>query len=735
MINTYTIFDNVITMRTATDEGIWVLVQEKLNSDKVYNKLSQKLKKEFSAIRANAEIYAHKHRMMDSDGRFTIYTIYRAIKLTGAIDEKDIDSVIELEERTVIENVLPIWSNIETIKQQIADNQRVILVEDTYYSERLISKMLCSFLDIGSVDIFLSSETGFRLSDGTLYSYISEKEKILSEQIISHPRTNNGTYLEKIEINILHRFMFDKATQLLIGAMKYTRLTNVFGEPGSVGASLSAIFLCAYVMWILNDAYERGFNALGFIARDGYIAKEIADIFVKCFDIPIQIEYVYGSRSAWRSPSFKGENDDIRNAYFNSIPERIDSIAKLSSIYGLTEEEIGKFLSVSTNAEYSRLDMEVFVEFLSENEEFQELLRQKNLEKVNNISLYFRNLFPDEKQVAFVDMGGTGYTQECLSNILRDIGINVYTYYFHIYGTPKCNKDRVFVFRPFEEVCVDAIEPLCRAMHGQTIGYTVEENEVQPIIDAGEEQRMIECGYEEYISAILSCATTIGRYYTDLLKENVNGRMLDQYWDYYINACDSKIVDFVCEIPFDTDGTGREIVYAPKLDQETINDICINGIDKEAWYYNGEWAFQFSLQRMSEKDRNYILENKKYKTKEKRAIKTVFARIQEKIIRDKKNIVLYCSGLLGKEFVKQIDCDPDRNLVLWVDKNYLYHRSKGLDISSPKSLFEMDDDLYDIIIIALINKGRAETLKKYLVDQGINADKIVWLAPDELIRG
>ena len=59
-----------------------------------------------------------------------------------------------------------------------------------------------------------------------------------------------------------------------------------------------------YVWWILYQAQQRGIQRLYFLARDGYLLREIAQQFCARFGLKIECRYLYCSRAALRMPSY-----------------------------------------------------------------------------------------------------------------------------------------------------------------------------------------------------------------------------------------------------------------------------------------------------------------------------------------------------------------------------------------------------------------------------------------------
>lgn len=59
-----------------------------------------------------------------------------------------------------------------------------------------------------------------------------------------------------------------------------------------------------YVWWILYQAEKLNIRTLYFLARDGYLLREIALQFCEKFQLPIDCRYLYVSRASLRMPAY-----------------------------------------------------------------------------------------------------------------------------------------------------------------------------------------------------------------------------------------------------------------------------------------------------------------------------------------------------------------------------------------------------------------------------------------------
>ena len=72
----------------------------------------------------------------------------------------------------------------------------------------------------------------------------------------------------------------------------------------------ASMYYVPYLNWAINDAIEKKLDTLYFISRDGHYLKLAADEIIRVKKLNIKTKYIYGSRAAWRIPSFINEVDD-----------------------------------------------------------------------------------------------------------------------------------------------------------------------------------------------------------------------------------------------------------------------------------------------------------------------------------------------------------------------------------------------------------------------------------------
>lgn len=103
----------------------------------------------------------------------------------------------------------------------------------------------------------------------------------------------------------------------------------------------------------------------------------------------------------------------------------------------------------------------------------------------------------------------------------------------------------------------------------------------------------------------------------------------------------------------------------------------------------------------------------------------------KRIIEKNAKILLYGAGKVGQSYYKHIYADKLYKLTGWVDKNYLYYRELGMEVSEVKILEQLE---YDYIILAFKYENMAVAVKMELLEEyKIDENKILWLPPTNII--
>lgn len=91
-------------------------------------------------------------------------------------------------------------------------------------------------------------------------------------------------------------------------------------------------------------------------------------------------------------------------------------------------------------------------------------------------------------------------------------------------------------------------------------------------------------------------------------------------------------------------------------------------------------------------------------------------------------IILYGAGELGEKYRKQMKTRPDLQFMFCVDPKYKELSTMDLPVEMPQKIFCSD---FDYIVITIKNKEKAMQIKKSLIMQNIQEEKIIWCGQPE----
>lgn len=87
-------------------------------------------------------------------------------------------------------------------------------------------------------------------------------------------------------------------------------------------------------------------------------------------------------------------------------------------------------------------------------------------------------------------------------------------------------------------------------------------------------------------------------------------------------------------------------------------------------------------------------------------------------------LIIYGAGNVGKDIYAQLSKYESCNIVGWVDKNYQKYAYPYCKVKSPDEINILE---YDVLIIAVLRKKLADSIRQELVDKGVIEEKIIWL--------
>ena len=593
----FDIFDTLVTRRCVFPKGIFLQMQMAISD----SNLPQIVRENFTSLRINiGELASACIKQKNQTQEVCFDYIYKLFKLSYGLTEEEINFLKQLEIDTEIKNLVPIKTNLNKLKQLIKEGKKVVLISDMYFSEQQLSNIL-SYIDpiFKEIKIYVSSDNKTSKYNKKLFEIIQTKENI-SYQNWEHTGDNLLSDIENAASLGIHAKYFPQPTlmsyekyllasdeknivyKMSVGAAISARQTisqkqNIY----NFGASFAAPILYNYVEWVIAEAQRKGYKTLYFVARDGYIPKIIADLIIQNRNLDIKTKYIYGSRKAWKVFT-EGTIDDVLDSFFNEFFKDEMNIDIISYRIGLDKATMTEFFKKFTGTEVINRDNAKYVlEKIKKDKTAKKVLLELTAPKREIIKSYlFQEVDTTEQEIAFVELVGSGKTQDCIAYILNK-ATNCKITTFYMVNVPcdtieYSQRKSYFAYNLSLSACW--LELICRAPHGQTLGYKKEDNKYIPEIEEIDTTILEEWGYAEYIEGIKSYAKNM----LEAQKANntfyLSVEIFRKYYEYLDKNLDIQTANILGAIPFIWLGREERTCFAapPYSFYDTFKSFVLN---------------------------------------------------------------------------------------------------------------------------------------------------------------
>lgn len=767
----FDVFDTLITRSTATPQGIFALMKDQLWHERECNGLDENVIDNFFELRIHSETLIRETKTVQEAEEIQLQDIYAAMHACGYITREQAKYLCCLEQNTEIANVIGIPENIGKVKALLESGERVVLISDMYLSEKVIRKMLlCADEIFLNIPLYVSSKYGKRKTTGNLYREVRKLEKVEYEdwmhygdnlyQDITIPyylgikvELFPTVRLTDFEKDILDRYGGDSGLQRFVGAACRAE-RNAF-EKGAdkdtayhIGCRYAGPVLYSYAEWIVKEAVCKKINRLYFIARDGYLIKQIVDIILTENAVSgITTKYIYGSRKAWRMPSLSKEHYNLYQLVLWSHTKRIRTLDDLAFVLHIELDALYTYLPGTFSKEKEKRDIsdqetEFITAKLAADEKFKEFHLSALEKERKTVQRYLaQEIDVSDERFAFVEVSGGGLTQGCLRELLKDrYEKPIRTFFFKIDRVGLIEKSITDVFMPgFLENNL-AIEMVCRAPHGQTKGYSKHNGYFVPNLEETEKEALTAHGFYSYEKGILDFSKQMlvkkGRY-----GEKRVMRQVLLYLELIAQKPPADVREYFASMPNSESGRdGERIEYAPRLTEEDMKEIFLKRLYEPLEYYYKGTNLEYSIMRATPEERALI----EYYKKEHDGIVGKLYRQErmrdEERLRKKygraafyplrlleEKIILYGAGRFGQDLYRRIKEDSEHEVVLWVDKNAENYRGDGFEkVCDVDGIGEV---LKVPIVIAVMKKELADVICDELKQMGIEKERLVWIRP------
>lgn len=758
----FDVFDTLITRSTALPQGIFALMGAELREKREINKFPDFIIDNFYELRIHSEQLARHSASFKQVEEVTLRDIYRAMAVSGYLNEDDIESLCRMEEGTELQNVVGIDASIKTLKELVERGERVVLISDMYLPGKVIRRMLCRVDEVfTSLPLYVSSDYGVRKTTGSLYRRVQEAEKmdyrdwthygdnLHQDMEIPHSLGIRVRYLPRKELTpleerVLNKYGADHRLQRMIGTACQAD-TKGSDLAKHIGCRYAGPVLYSYAEWIVRRAEEKGIKRLYFIARDGYLIKKIVDCILSRRNMAVKTYYIFGSRKAWRMPSLSEKHYNLYQIIWWSHCKRIRTLDELAAVMhvpldGLYSYLPGVYLLDKEHREISSQELEYIVRTLSSDKDFMRYHLCVLQEERRLVQRYLaQEVDVSDDSFAFVDVSGGGLTQGCLSELLQETYAKpIRTYFFKIDMVRLTDNSIPEVFMPgfLENNLI--IEMMCRAPHGQTEGYKEAGGRIIPVMEETEGELLVSHGFKEYEEGILEFSENMCR---TALNDGLTGgsfmKNVLSYMEIIATEPPEEVLDFFASMPSSESGRGYT-EYAPRLTQKEIEDIFLLRTYEPIEYYYKGTNLNYSILRASEKEKEYIekcrkeydsIRGKLYRQDKEWSqvqLRRKYGRAAFYPVRLlERRIVLYGAGKFGQDLYERLIEDENHEVVLWADKNAVACRERGM--TNVHSVQEIEKVSYDQIVIAVMDSLTAGEIQRELEELGIEKDKILWI--------
>lgn len=505
-LHSYDIFDTILRRQTTEPVGIFYHIQEKIKSNRLL--LSEYVIQYFPQIRRWAEANArqYKRKTLDlrdnNDLEISLDDIYKRIQEVYSINEKDIQRIKEFELEAEFENSAGIEERVKEIEALIDKGEDVILISDMYLPEEFIKRLLeKTSPKIAKLPIYLSSTWGVQKTtkglflkayEGIDYNYRKWRHYGDNKKADYKMPQELGIETVKYEtpkFNQYEKTLVEKINTYdayLVATLMQQFRTNHNEDLEYFSFAYVSLYLVPYISWVIEDAIAKKFDTLYFIARDGHYLKIIADTIIKNKGYKIKTKYIYGSRKAWRIPSFI---DHIDESFYQSFGNfsGVDDYESLLNALHLQEKDFLKLFpqleSIKDKAKLAKEDLESISFIVKNSKEYTQFLLDIAKKERVLVTKYLKQEINFQEKFAFVEYWGRGYTQDCLTRLIEETVHkkieNPFYYVRSIYPSRGSSIRYNFTTNPSSPIFVEAI--FANLPYDTTASYRQKGENIEPV--------------------------------------------------------------------------------------------------------------------------------------------------------------------------------------------------------------------------------------------------------------
>ena len=450
----------------------------------------------FNEIRLNAEAKIRRNKNF-----VNINEIYGEIENLIGIDNSNKLKKIEIElERSYCQKNKDIYELYKHLKKA---GKKIIAISDMYLTADII-KTILEDNDIIVDSVYVSCECNSKKTNGSLFKYVINKEKIDKRDIIHIGDSWKADYFGAKRNRIASVHIARKKT--ILNSSKYKKkmheknkyevyesvinnnLSNTDNYYYKFGFSILGPLVYNYCLWLKKECEKENINRIFFFSRDGYVLKKGFDsLFPKEFET----NYIYFSRRAIRIPyaAYYSTYDDIMKffpktkmitmkVYFENFGLNPKKYLRLLNKYNLKLDDEVLYNDIISSPIYR----DIF------NEIYDDIILEANKEK--DILKKYINQENFKGKIAIVDVGWHNSMQFYLEKIAQKnkAELNMFGFYLGILSNEKkVNFSKSFIREKDNEQYVESvlafiglIESVFLAQEGSTKTYFEKNKKIYP---------------------------------------------------------------------------------------------------------------------------------------------------------------------------------------------------------------------------------------------------------------
>jgi hypothetical protein len=288
-------------------------------------------------------------------------------------------------------------------------------------------------------------------------------------------------------------------------------------ELSSYGYKVVGPLMAEYVYWILKECIRNKIEKIYFLARDGYLLKEMASLLCEKNGLNIECRYLYCSRIALRTPTYSFIGEEAYEYLFypslnitlrlllNRLLLNIEEIRKVCEDIGADIENIDRELNTD--------EFEVLKQKLKRSPVYNKYMLDKSKSGYKNTVEYLRQEGLFESDVVIVDVGWAGTMQHSLARLLKREGYKgkIEGYYFGMYHAAKSEEAGIYHTFYFDfsnhinrkaQFDNKLFEIMLTAPHGMTLFYECRNGEYIPVLQEYEMKEEINFSVQVHKGAL-----------------------------------------------------------------------------------------------------------------------------------------------------------------------------------------------------------------------------------------